>query len=124
MPSRLRRCPAASRRSTSRSAPTTPSTSRRRRCRRSIYRVTPDGEVSTLEARFGRPQGIAFDAAGTLYVTEALAGGSGLYRMTNNGAPELVLTGQGIVGVAFDSLGSMVVCSNETAYRLRMASSR
>jgi streptogramin lyase len=90
----------------------------------SIYRVTPDGEVSTLEARFGRPQGIAFDAAGTLYVTEALAGGSGLYRMTNNGAPELVLTGQGIVGVAFDSLGSMVVCSNETAYRLRMASSR
>ena len=58
-----------------------------------IYRVAPDGSVSTLDARFGRPQGIAFDANGTLFVVEALAGASGLYRLTPGRAPELVLAG-------------------------------
>jgi hypothetical protein len=33
-------------------------------------------------------------------------------------APELVLSGPGLVGVAFDPRGGIVVCSNETAYRL------
>ena len=39
-----------------------------------VYRITPDGEVSPFCAGFGRPQGLAFDAAGHLYVVDALAG--------------------------------------------------
>jgi sugar lactone lactonase YvrE len=89
----------------------------------SIYRVGPDGVVSTLDARFGRPQGIAFDATGTLFVVEALAGASGLYRLTPGRAPELVLAGQNLIGVAFDSFGGLIVCSNETAFRLKRRSS-
>jgi hypothetical protein len=85
----------------------------------SIYRVAPDGSITTLAARFGRPQGVAFDASGTLFVVEALAGGSGLYRLRNGGEPELVLAGQNLVGVAFDSFGGLIVCSNETAFRLK-----
>jgi len=85
----------------------------------SIYRVAPDGTVTTLDARFGRPQGLAFDASGTLFVVEALAGGSGLYRLPAGGAPELMVAAQNLIGVAFDSFGSFVVCSNETAYRLK-----
>jgi len=85
----------------------------------SIYRVAPDGSISTLDARFGRPQGITFDAKGTMYVVEALAGGSGLYRLPHDGRPELVLAGQNLVGVAFDSFGGLIVCSNDTAFRLR-----
>jgi hypothetical protein len=72
-----------------------------------------------LDARFGRPQGIAFDATGTLFVVEALAGASGLYRLTPGQSPELVLAGQNLVGVAFDSFGGLIVCSNETAFRLK-----
>jgi len=87
-----------------------------------IYRVGPDGSVSTLDARFGRPQGIAFDATGTLFVVEALAGASGLYRLTPGRSPELVLAGQNLVGVAFDPFGSLIVCSNETAFRLKQPS--
>ena len=49
---------------------------------------------------------------------EALAGSSGLYRLAADGAPELVLAGPGLVGVAFDPTGGLVVCSNETAYRV------
>jgi sugar lactone lactonase YvrE len=84
----------------------------------SIYRVAADGSISTLDARFGRPQGITFDSKGTLFVVEALAGASGLYRLPPDGQPELVLAGQNLVGVAFDSFGGLIVCSNETAFRL------
>ncbi len=84
-----------------------------------IYKVSPDGTVATVDVRFGRPQGIAFDANGQAFVIEALAGGSGLYRLPPNGRPELVLSGPNLIGIAFDSSGSVVVCSNETAYRLK-----
>lgn len=83
-----------------------------------LYRIAADGTVSTRAARFGRPQGLAFDPEGTLFVVEALAGSSGLYRVPPSGAPELVLSGPGLVGVAFDAAGTMVVASNDTAYRL------
>jgi sugar lactone lactonase YvrE len=84
-----------------------------------LYRIEPDGNVATAYARFGRPQGLGFDAAGALYVVEALAGASGLYRVTSGKDPELVLAGPALVGVALDPGGTIVVASNETAYRLR-----
>ena len=83
-----------------------------------IYRIAPNGEVTPRYERFGRPQGLTFDPQGTLYAVEALAGSSGLYRFPADGMPELVLSGPGLVGVAFDGWGNLVVCSNETAYRL------
>ena len=84
----------------------------------SLYRIAPNGEVVAQFSRFGRPQGLTFDHGGALYVVEALAGASGLYRVPASGDPEMVLTGPGLVGVAFDAHGSLVVTSNETAYRL------
>ncbi len=84
-----------------------------------IYKVALDGSVSTVDVRFGRPQGIAFDASGHACVVEALAGSSGLYRLQPDGRPELLLSGPNLIGVAFDSFGTTVVCSNETAYRLK-----
>jgi sugar lactone lactonase YvrE len=89
-----------------------------------LYRIDRDGTVSTRHAAFGRPQGLAFDASGTLFVIEALAGSSGLYRVPPAGDPELVLAGPGLIGVAFDSHGVVVVASNETAYRLPAAGGR
>jgi DNA-binding beta-propeller fold protein YncE len=85
-----------------------------------IYRIDPHGAVTEPYIGFGRPQGLAFDARGTLFVVEALAGNSGLYRLSSGlRAPELVLTGPGLVGVAFDPRGGgLVVCSSEAAYRL------
>jgi YD repeat-containing protein len=83
-----------------------------------LYRIDPEGNVTTRHTGFGRPQGLTFDARGNLFVIEALAGASGLYRMPPQGDPEMVLAGPGLVGVAFDSLGTLVVSSNDTAYRL------
>jgi sugar lactone lactonase YvrE len=83
-----------------------------------VYRISVDGTVETRYTGFGRPQGLGFDARGTLHVVEALAGTSGLYRVPNGRQPELVLSGPGLVGVAFDPQGGLVVASNDTAFRL------
>jgi sugar lactone lactonase YvrE len=84
----------------------------------SIFRIDRYGDVTVRHTGFGRPQGIAFDQSGTLHVVEALAGVSGLYRVPADGSPELVLAGPALVGVAFAPDGGVVVCSNDTAYRL------
>lgn len=88
-----------------------------------IYRITPDAEVHIACAGFGRPQGLAFDRAGSLYVVEALAGAAGLYRVDTEAArpePELVLTAPALVGVAFDPDGGLVLASNDTIWRLEV----
>jgi len=83
-----------------------------------VYRIDPSGRATPHSQRFGRPQGLAFDPNGALFVVEALAGDSGLYRVPGEGDPELVLAGPGLIGVAFNPRGGAVVCSNDTAYRL------
>ena len=87
-----------------------------------VYRVDAGGGVSVRSQAFGRPQGLAFDSAGTLFVVEALAGSSGVYRLPEGGEPELVLAAPGLVGLAFDPGGGLVVCSNDSAYKLPTSS--
>ena len=89
-----------------------------------MYRVNPDGRTEIVYQGFGRPQGLAVDAHGVLYVVEALTGASGLYRLEPGGEPRLLVSGEGLVGVAFDPLGGLVLTSNETAYRLEATVTR
>jgi sugar lactone lactonase YvrE len=88
--------------------------------RDSVYRVSPDGGVETFYEGFGRPQGLAFDANGHLYVVDALAGAGGVYRLRINGArePEQVVAGGSLVGLAFDPRGGLVLASSDTVYKL------
>jgi DNA-binding beta-propeller fold protein YncE len=89
-----------------------------------LYQITEDGTVTPRYQAFGRPQGLTFDPQGNLHVIEALAGTSGLYRVPPSGDPELVLAGPGLVGVAFDRRGNMVVASNDTAFLLPRGGAR
>lgn len=82
-----------------------------------IYRVDRTGRVDVVSQAFGRPQGLAFDDAGTLFVVEALAGASGLYRLAG-GSPELVVSAPSLVGVAFDPFGQLFVASSDAVYRV------
>ena len=84
-----------------------------------VYRISPDsGAIDKVYSGFGRPQGIAFDSQGALYVVEALAGWNGVYRVRQDGSAELIVSGQSLVGVAFNPKGGLVAASNDTAYRL------
>jgi sugar lactone lactonase YvrE len=83
-----------------------------------VYRIDEEGRVAPLPHGFGRPQGLACDAQGRLYVVEALAGASGVYRVdVNGGRPELVIAGSNLIGLAFDPTGGLVVTTSDTAYR-------
>lgn len=82
-----------------------------------VYRVEMNGQVASVYAGFGRPQGLAF-ASEALCVVEALAGSSGLYRLRPDGVAEQVVAAPSLVGVAFAHDGTTAVTSNETAYRL------
>ncbi len=84
----------------------------------SVYRVDPGGRVEVVSSGFGRPQGLAFDARGSLHVVDALAGSSGLYRIREDGDRELALAAPSLIGLAFDPAGGLVVASADTAYRL------
>lgn len=83
-----------------------------------VYRVDRQGVVSVISSEFGRPQGLAVDEAGALYVVDAVAGGAGLYRVRDGAPRELVVAATALVGVAFDPRGGLVVASNDTIYRL------
>jgi sugar lactone lactonase YvrE len=86
-----------------------------------LYRITPDRLIDVVSDDFGRPQGLAFDSAGMLYVADALAGSAGLYRIDVRQpapAPELVLTAPSLVGLAFDPAGGLVVAGSDTVWRL------
>jgi sugar lactone lactonase YvrE len=88
--------------------------------REAIHRVGPAGDVEPFYDGFGRPQGLAFDSAGALYVVDALAGASGVWRFRSleDRHPEQVVAGGALIGLAFDPLGGLVLASSETAYRL------
>lgn len=84
-----------------------------------IYRIGPDRLVDTLCDGLGRPQGMAMDDGGTLYVAEALAGASGVLRINVDAPrPELLVATPVVVGLTLDPDGGMVIASNDTVWRL------
>ena len=86
-----------------------------------LYKITADRLVDVVYSGFGRPQGLAFDSTGALYVVDALAGKAALYRLDVSAArpvAELVLTAPTLVGVAFDPAGGLILASSDTVWRL------
>jgi DNA-binding beta-propeller fold protein YncE len=83
-----------------------------------VYRITSAGEVSVFFRGLGRPQGIAFDRAGNLYVAASLAGRRGIVRLTPKAEPEVVLGGSNIVGLALLPSHRAFVVTNSALYSL------
>jgi sugar lactone lactonase YvrE len=85
-----------------------------------VYRITPDGHATMWATGFGRPQGLAFDAAGQLYVVDALAGASALYRLRagTRAHREVLLSGGSLIGLAFDPHGGVAIATSDSVYRL------
>ncbi|HQR32808.1 MAG TPA: SMP-30/gluconolactonase/LRE family protein [Blastocatellia bacterium] len=86
-----------------------------------IWRIDAMGEVEKFYTGLGRPQGLAFDVDGNLYVAASLKGHRGIVRITPDGGnAEVVVAGASLVGLAFDGQGNMIVVSTSKVYRVPM----
>ena len=83
-----------------------------------VHRVSPDGAVEIFYRGLGRPQGLAFDAEGRLYVAASLAGRRGVVRIDQDRNAELFLSGPNIVGLAFTPSRALAVATSNALYRV------
>src|SRR5205085_2449206 len=64
----------------------------------SVYRIDPHGTVSVFYRGLGRPQGLAFDASGNLYVAASLSGKRGIVKITPRAEAALEVAVKTIAG--------------------------
>lgn len=84
-----------------------------------VTRVDEDGRTSVFYRGLGRPQGLAFDRDGNLYVAASLRGRRGIVRITPDGRDaSLAVAGMNVVGLVFSAAGDMIVATNEAVYSL------
>lgn len=83
-----------------------------------VFRISPAGEVEVFYRGLGRPQGLAFDVEGNLYLAASLGGRKGIVRITPDRQAELVISGSGLVGLAFTAGHAMIVASTNSVYHV------
>jgi len=83
-----------------------------------IVRINGHGEVSLFYRGLGRPQGLAFDREGRLYVAASLNGRRGVARITPEGQAEFVLSGMGLVGLALLPTRRAVLATSSALFSL------
>lgn len=83
-----------------------------------VYRITPAGEVLVFFRGLGRPQGMAFDRVGNLYVAASLAGKRGIVRIAPDGDAEIALSGNNIVGLVLEPSRRALVATINSLYTL------
>jgi sugar lactone lactonase YvrE len=83
-----------------------------------VFRISPAGEVSVFFRGLGRPQGLAFDRLGNLYVAASLGGKRGIARITPAAEAEIVLGGSNIVGLALLPTHRAMIATNSALYTL------
>jgi len=84
----------------------------------SVHRISHDGQVEVFYRGLGRPQGMAFDEEGRLYVAASIAGRKGVVRIYPERRADLFLSGPGIVGLAITPSRAMVVATTNALYRV------
>lgn len=83
-----------------------------------VHRIDPSGSVSTFYKGLGRPQGLAFDVEGNLYVAASLSGKRGIVKITPEGHANLEVAGQGLVGLAFAPGRSVILATTNAVHHL------
>ncbi len=83
-----------------------------------VYKVDPHGSVSVFYRGLGRPQGLALDIEGNVYVAASLAGKRGIVKITPQGKANLEVSGQGLVGLAFAPGKSAILATNGAVHHI------
>jgi sugar lactone lactonase YvrE len=83
-----------------------------------VFKIDPNGTVSTFYKGLGRPQGLAFDVDGNLYVAASLSGTRGIVKIAPDGLANLEVAGQGLVGLAFAPGRSAILATGNAVHHL------
>lgn len=87
----------------------------------SVMRIDAEGEVGLFYKGLGRPQGLAFDGRGNLYIAASLRGRRGIVRISPDGQDaQMFVAGMNLVGLAFSSTGDLAVASTDSIYSLQV----
>lgn len=81
-----------------------------------VHSINRDGGFGVLYRGLGRPQGIAVDIAGNVYVAASWRGRRGVVAIPRTGDPSLVVSGSGIVGFTFVPGGGALVATNTSLF--------
>jgi sugar lactone lactonase YvrE len=84
----------------------------------SITRFDKEGRSSVFFRGLGRPQGLAFDLEGNLYVAASYRGRRGIIRISPQGEGELVVAGMNAVGLCFSPSGDMIIATTEAVHNV------
>ncbi len=83
-----------------------------------IYAIDPDGSPRVFFRGLGRPQGLALDADGNVYVAGSLAGRRGIVRIAEDGSQaEVVVSGNDLVGLCFLEDGAAALATATTLFQ-------
>lgn len=84
-----------------------------------VHAIDREGFDEVFFRGFGRPQGLAFDKQGNLYVAACYRGRHGLVRISSDGSSaEHFVAGNNVVGLCFTRKGEMVVATNDSVYSI------
>lgn len=82
-----------------------------------VHVIDKEGFDEKFFRGLGRPQGLAFDKAGNLYVAACYAGHHGIVRISPDGTlAEQFVAGNNVVGLCFTRKGEMIVATNDSVY--------
>ncbi len=84
-----------------------------------IYAIDPDGSTRVFYRGLGRPQGMALDENGNVYVAASLGGRRGIVKLAASGGDaELLVSGNDLVGLCFLEDGAAALATGSTLYQV------
>ena len=83
-----------------------------------IHAISPTGEVTIWFRGLGRPQGMAVDVDGNLYVAASHHGERGIHRITPQRESTVVVSGSGLIGLAFLDDGAAALTTTNALYHV------
>lgn len=85
-----------------------------------IHAIDPAGDATIFYRGLGRPQGMALDSDGNVYIAASLHGHRGIVRIDEARNAELVLAGNDLVGLAFLEDGLAALTTRSSVFHVEL----